>query len=106
MDNKEPVAFDFYQFIRNSSMTKASIAVFTSDAPNPPVRKDMTVKKLCEIHYEVDTPWENMNTRGGVRVIDDLALTMRFQGEPKWSLKTGKNHVEQSVNVQYTATAY
>lgn len=35
-------------------------------------------------------------------MVDNISLTMRFQGEPKWSVRVGRNTVERDVNVQYT----
>ncbi|KAI1843813.1 hypothetical protein JX266_010072 [Neoarthrinium moseri] len=102
VDNKDPVTCDFYQYVRDSSTKKATFKIMTSDTAQAPVRKDHSVKQLCSIDCEFDVPWESMNVVAGVRRIDNLNLTMRFQGEPKWSLKVGEKTAEQDVNVQYT----
>lgn len=39
--------------------------------------------------------------RKGWRRYDDLALAMRFEGEPKWTLTVGKNAQERDVKVEY-----
>ncbi|KAH6660387.1 hypothetical protein BKA67DRAFT_634255 [Truncatella angustata] len=105
VDNKDPVTCGFYQYIKDASTKKTTFKILTSNAAQAPVRKDHTVKQLCAIDCEFDIPWENMNVVAGVRRFDDLNLTMRYQGEPKWSLKVGKNTVEQDVNVQYMGSS-
>jgi hypothetical protein len=80
--------------------------VLTSDAEEPPVRRDRTVNDLCTIRCDIDTPWEQLpqirDSKGKVhRRLNDLQLMMKFEGEPKWALRAGKNMVEQDVNVEY-----
>lgn len=74
-----------------------------SDTAEASIRQDHTVKQLCVIGCEYEVPWEEMHVIApGVRAVDDISLTMRFQGEPKWSVRVGRNTVERDVNVQYT----
>ncbi len=81
--------------------------IFTSDAATPPFRRDGSVKELCTITCNnVDILWENVyqysDSKGDIYYrLDNLCLTMKFEGEPKWALKVGNKTVEQNVNVQY-----
>ncbi|KAI0018559.1 hypothetical protein F4780DRAFT_781247 [Xylariomycetidae sp. FL0641] len=102
VDNKDPVTADFYQYIHGPDMTKATFRILVSDALYAPIRLDSTVHTLCTLDCDFDTPFDKMNSVSGVRRVDDIKLTMRFQGEPKWAFQTGKNIVEQGVNVQYS----
>jgi hypothetical protein len=77
-----------------------------SDASQAPIRKDETVKKLCNIDCKFDVPFEELKViRGNSRRVDDINLTMRFQGEPEWSLRIGNNKAEHPVNVQYAGSS-
>ena len=87
-------------------MLDCSITVYTSDADTPPCRKDKSVKKLCEISYDVGLKWDDLKIYTGkngktYRKTDTMYLTMSFDGEVKWALKAGSNTVEKAVAVEY-----
>ena len=105
------MTFGFYEYVNKASGNKTRFNILTSDKEAAPLRKDGSVQALCVIECEYDTPYEEMQevrgTDGRVhRKLDGMMLTMRFEGEPKWSLKVGRNTVEREVDVQYSGGVY
>ncbi|KAK3391788.1 hypothetical protein B0T20DRAFT_488687 [Sordaria brevicollis] len=109
VDNREPVEYVFYKYIRTpENLRNVELYIMTSDAESPPVRRDHTdsVQTLCTINYDIHVPWTDLSQvwdpMGRVhRRMDNLRLMMKFEGEPKWSLRVGNDTIEQEVNVQY-----
>ncbi|KAK8080403.1 hypothetical protein PG997_008221 [Apiospora hydei] len=103
LHDRNPVTHSFTEFVRDATATKTNFRVLMSDTAEASIRRDRTVKQLCVIGCEYEVPWEEMYAIApGARVVDDISLTMRFQGEPEWSVRVGLNTVEHDVNVQYT----
>jgi hypothetical protein len=80
--------------------------VYISAADDPPGRCTEAVQQLCKIKYTIGMDWDDMrefvdDSGRKQRRAGDLALTMRFDGEPKWTLKAGRTTVEEDVNVEY-----
>lgn len=106
LDNKDPVSYEFFQWVTSASSKSSVFCIMESDASQAPIRKDETVKKLCNIDCKFDVPFEELKViRGNSRRVDDINLTMRFQGEPEWSLRIGNNKAEHPVNVQYAGSS-
>lgn len=60
---------------------------------------------MCEIGIIALVPWETLErctspTGEEYRNLHGV-LTMRFEGEPKWSLQIGQSKVERDVKVRY-----
>lgn len=105
MDNKDPVTCGFYEYVAGPSAKKTKFNIMTSDREAAPIRRDRSVQPLCTIECEYDTPWDQLPEVTGTdgrthRRMDGMVLTMRFDGEPKWNLKVGRNAVETKVDVQ------
>ncbi|KAK7927290.1 hypothetical protein PG985_004288 [Apiospora marii] len=101
--DRNPVTHNFTEYVKDANATKTYFNILVSDTAEASVRQDHTVKQLCVIGCEYEVPWEEMQfIAPGVRMVDNISLTMRFQGEPKWSVRVGRNTVERDVNVQYT----
>ena len=109
MENRKPVEYVFYKYIRTpANLRNVELQIMTSDVENPPLRNDLTgsVKQLCTIKYDIDVDWADLSqirdSMGTIhRRMDNLRLMMKFEGEPKWSLRVGNETIEQEVNVQY-----
>ncbi|CCC12214.1 unnamed protein product [Sordaria macrospora k-hell] len=109
VDNREPVEYEFYKYIRTpDNLRNVELYIMTSDAETPPVRRDHTgsVQHLCTINYDIHVPWTELpqmrDAMGNVhRRMNNLRLMMKFEGEPKWSLRVGNDTIEREVNVQY-----
>ncbi|EGZ71801.1 hypothetical protein NEUTE2DRAFT_110759 [Neurospora tetrasperma FGSC 2509] len=90
-------------FIKNLSDIK--ITIFTSHENPPPFRRNNSVKLMCEIGIIALVPWETLErcTSPSGEEYRNLhgVLTMRFEGEPKWSLQIGQSKVERDVKVRY-----
>ncbi|KAK7958447.1 hypothetical protein PG988_013295 [Apiospora saccharicola] len=84
--DRNPVTHNFTEYVKDATATKTYFNIL-----------------LCVIGCEYEVPWEQMHVIApGVRMVDGISLTMRFQGEPKWSARVGRNTVERDVDVQYT----
>ncbi len=69
------------------SSRTVSVQIYTSDSKDPPYRRDESISPLCNITCKIDIPWEDMHqftdSRGKIHYrLDDLRLTMKFEGEP------------------------
>ncbi|OAA54523.1 Heat shock protein Hsp70 [Niveomyces insectorum RCEF 264] len=104
IDNREPVSHKFYEYVTATSPRQTTFRIFTSDALPPPHRLDASCQLLCTITCEYDTPFHELRVvdeARGLRVVDGMRLTMRFNGEPEWRLQVGSKTTECMVNVQY-----
>jgi len=104
VDNRRPVTFGFYEFLRDPSVRKTHFKIYTSGSETPPVRRDESVRHLCEIGCDIDRRFEDLPLVPGTnyRRLSGMNLTLKFEGEPKWALRIGGNCVEQAVDVKYT----
>ncbi|KAK4159271.1 hypothetical protein QBC43DRAFT_131872 [Cladorrhinum sp. PSN259] len=131
VSKKSPVLIGYQQFAKaNNAPGKCVFVIRYSSADVPPARLDTEVMELCRIECEWDRPfseWKevgstngqvgggvstgtghngngngNGHNGGGWRKYDDLTLAMRFGGQPKWTIRVGKNEVEHDVKVEYS----
>ncbi len=107
VQDKAPVVHHFTNFFRPEGKT-VWLTLYMSDADTPPAWLDESVQKLCRIQCEIDIPWEKMTEmrdREGKllpsRRVDNLALSMSFEGAPKWTLEAGGQTTEQEAEVEY-----
>jgi hypothetical protein len=60
---------------------------------------------LCRVECDWDKPFREWTPVGkpaeGWRRYIDLALAMRFEGEPMWKVRVGSNQAEKDVQVEY-----
>lgn len=102
---KSPVLIDYHHFAKNTAPGKCVFIIQYSKADVPPKRHDATVSELCRIECDWDKPfddWKQVGNPGeGWRKYDDLALAMRFGGQPKWTIRVGSNEAEHDVEVEY-----
>ncbi|ERT02725.1 hypothetical protein HMPREF1624_01026 [Sporothrix schenckii ATCC 58251] len=104
MDNREPVSHKFYEYVTSAASKQTKFMIYTSGQMPPPCRREDGCSLLCTIFCDYDTPYHELpvvdDTRG-LRIVDDMHLTMRFNGEPEWRLQVGKKSTEQKVNVRF-----
>ncbi|KAM5343504.1 hypothetical protein ACJ41O_012041 [Fusarium nematophilum] len=107
VDKRDPVLFSYLQFHQRPPRGKCKFHIKYSSADLPPKREDSTVSHLCDIECDWDKPFSQWKRVGdpaeGWRKHDDMALAMRFEGEPKWKVRVGSNQEEYDVRVQYMA---
>ncbi|KAK4182194.1 hypothetical protein QBC35DRAFT_396464 [Podospora australis] len=107
LSKKSPALLKYQQFARGAATGTCAFTIRYSQADIPPKRLDDTVKTLCQIECAWDRPFEQWKQVGspseGWRKFDDLALAMRFEGQPKWTMQVGINKTEHDVKVEYMA---
>lgn len=104
MDNREPVSYKFYEYVTSAASKQTKFMIYTSDQMPPPHRREDGCALLCTIYCDYDTPYHELpvvDDARGLRIVDDMHLTMRFNGEPEWRLQVGKKSTEQKVDVQF-----
>ncbi|EGO57912.1 hypothetical protein NEUTE1DRAFT_81948 [Neurospora tetrasperma FGSC 2508] len=105
LDNRDPVTHTFSRWVRLHELSDIKITIFTSHENPPPFRRNNSVKLMCEIGIIALVPWETLErcTSPSGEEYRNLhgVLTMRFEGEPKWSLQIGQSKVERDVKVRY-----
>jgi hypothetical protein len=108
VDNKDPVTYYFFRFIESPGIKAIPVTIFTSDADEPPCRQDDSTRRLCRIICNIDGLWDKLAqvpSSDGTEVLrkaDNMKLTMRFDGEPKWTFTVGERMVEKEVRVLFT----
>ena len=104
LDNREPVSYTFYEYVNDPKTKSATFKIFVSDADAPPVRFDASCSLLCTLSCQYDTPFDSLrvvNRKTGLRIVDNMRLTMRFGAEPEWRLQVGRRDVKEKVNVEF-----
>lgn len=103
MSNKLPVRVPYVQWSQTPT-TKETFVIRMSEERTPPVRKTYSVKDMCRIECSYDKPfsqWKAVPGPGGWREYDDMAVTMLFDGDPKWKIRLGENTEEVDAKVTY-----
>ncbi len=104
IDNKAPVSYTYFEYRADAAVTRTAFRILTSDQPTPPVRRDGSVRSLCTIRCDYDTPFDDLpeaDVGGGAKRVDGMVLTMSFDGEPQWHLRVGRNTAERPINVRF-----
>lgn len=104
LDNRDPVSYKFYEYVNDPKTKSATFKIFVSDADTPPVRFDASCSLLCTLSCQYDTPFDSLriiNPKTGMRIVDNMRLTMRFGAEPEWRLQVGQRDVKEKVNVEF-----
>ncbi|KAH7146867.1 hypothetical protein B0J13DRAFT_595253 [Dactylonectria estremocensis] len=105
VSKRSPVLVSYHQFFKNFAPDKCTFAIKYSSSDFPPKRVDPTVLDLCRVECDWDKPFWEWTQVGhpseGWRRCDDLALAMRFEGEPKWKVRVGSKQAEHDVQVEY-----
>ncbi|KAJ3544884.1 hypothetical protein NM208_g2806 [Fusarium decemcellulare] len=102
---KDPVLFSYIEYCQDPLPDRCKFSIKYSDEDTPPKRNDSTVSDLCSIECDWDLPFSEWTPVGdpsdGWRKYDELALAMRFEGEPKWTMQVGSKETEREVEVKY-----
>ena len=108
VQDRDPVIYDFSSYFIGPDDKIVALSLCMSEADIPSIWPDDSIRNLCKIECEIDTPWEDMEEVRGPdgkvlpsRKVRDLTLSMSFKGAPKWTLKAGGKMVEEPVKVQY-----
>ncbi|KAK2600086.1 hypothetical protein QQS21_005172 [Conoideocrella luteorostrata] len=100
-----PIPMSYWQDCQHFAPAKCTFKIKYSSSDIPPKRVDSTVFDLCRIECDWDKPFHEWTPIGeptkGWRRNNDLAVTMRFEGEPKWTVRVGSKQAERDVQVQY-----
>ncbi len=108
VQDKDPVVHYFFHKFLGPSHKTVLLTLHTSDAETPSVWPDASVRELCKIQCEIDVSWKNMQEMRdpngkllSTRKVDNLTLSMSFEGAPKWTLKAGGQMTSQEAEVEY-----
>ncbi|KAI5459404.1 hypothetical protein BGZ63DRAFT_276412 [Mariannaea sp. PMI_226] len=105
LTKKSPIMVSYNQYHRNFAPEKCTFFIKYSSSDFAPKRVDPSVLDLCSIECDWDRPfweWTSVgNPSDGWKRYDDLALAMRFGGEPKWTVRVGSKQAEHDVTVEY-----
>ncbi len=104
ISNRDPVTVAFYEYVASAAARQTTFKLLTSSSETPPVRRDGSARPLCVITCDYDTPFDELplvDPGRGIRRVDGMNLTMRFDGEPEWRLQVGQNTTERRVDVQF-----
>ncbi|KAK0624001.1 hypothetical protein B0T14DRAFT_517383 [Immersiella caudata] len=109
VDNKDQVNYYFQRDFDSPDVKTLSIRIHLSDADEPPIIPDSSVRQLCGIECQIDIPWETMremrDPEGNLlkcRKATGLIISMSFGGAPKWKLTAGGHSTEQKADVKYS----
>lgn len=104
VSNKLPVKIPYVQWSQTPK-TKEVFVIRLSEERPPPARKTYSVKESYRIECEYDKPFSQWTPVAGAadgwREYDDMAVTMLFDGEPKWRIRMGENNEEHDAKVSY-----
>ncbi|CAK7221496.1 hypothetical protein SEUCBS140593_004589 [Sporothrix eucalyptigena] len=101
MDNREPVSYKFYEYVTSAASKQTKFLIYTSEQMPPPYRREEGCALLCTIFCDYDTPYHElpiMDQSRGLRLVDDMRLTMSFEGEPEWRLQVGSKSIDRKVD--------
>ncbi|CAK7222239.1 hypothetical protein SBRCBS47491_004798 [Sporothrix bragantina] len=101
MDNREPVSYKFYEYVTSPASKQTKFLIYTSDQMPPPERRDAGCQLLCTLFCDYDTPYHELpvvDESSGLRLVDNMHLTMRFEGEPEWRLQVGSKSIDRKVD--------
>ena len=100
MDNRDPVSHKFYEYVTSAASKQTKFTIYTSDQLPPPDRRDAGCQLLCTLVCDYDTPYYKLpvvDSASGLRLVDNMHLTMSFEGEPEWRLQVGSKSIDQKV---------
>ncbi|CAK7266298.1 hypothetical protein SEPCBS119000_001954 [Sporothrix epigloea] len=101
MDNREPVSYKFFEHVKNPARKQTEFLIYTSNQMPPPERRDANCQLLCTLFCDYDTPFSELpiiDEANGVRLVDNMHLTMSFEGEPEWRLQVGSKSAGRKVD--------
>ncbi|CAK7266027.1 hypothetical protein SEPCBS57363_001884 [Sporothrix epigloea] len=101
MDNRAPVSYKFFEYVTNPASKQTKFLIYTSNQMPPPSRRDRNCQLLCTLHCDYDTPFSELpiiDKTKDVRLVDNMRLAMRFEGEPQWRLQVGSKSIDRRVD--------
>ncbi|KAJ2894886.1 hypothetical protein MKZ38_007109 [Zalerion maritima] len=104
LEDKSPTETTTRAFVHEDAKSKTqSLAIYTSRADVPPVRQDNSVERSYTLSCDIDVPLDQlpqcrMDPKYRKAAMD---VGMIFEGEPKWTVKIGKNKTERKADVEF-----